>query len=654
MTRVVVVGPRDMLERTIETLHEVKALHIVDHQPEEGMGIGKPLPQASEASEDLVKLRSIRSILAVDRPPGPTPGTTETTRREEIRQRILTLELNISEEEEARKKTEGLLGELDRRIEALRPLTTLPLRLEDYRGYESLAVFVGWMPRELEGLDDVTTAYELFRGDGVAALFVRRQDGDAVQELLLRRGFQLLDVPEGTGNPKALLKDLEEQRARWGARLEESEDRLFHLRERYADFLLAAEEVLEEEVEKAEAPLRFAVSDHSFVADGWVPSSAFPRMRDALDRLGRLHVASIEGDGTEPPVKLQNPKPVKPFEMLIHLFSTPRYEELDPTAVVFVVFPLFFGLMIGDVGYGIAMTVIALLLRKKVRSMPDFSDLLFVLALGGLFAALFGWFLYGEAFGVPFYAPKGTEEASWSALFGLSFLPHPVFEKLFDVVDLLLLSILASFIHLAVGFVFGFVNEIRHNRKHAAAKVGWMLVLLGLSYFLFFTAYVLSGETNRVASYVVTHPTSPFAYLPRDAVTQFGLPLSFSALGLLFGGVAILLPTEGGFAVVEIISLLANMVSYTRIAGVAVAKGSVALAFNSMLLPFVFAGDLLMLVVGFVLLFLAHAMIFILGAISASIQGIRLNYVEFFLKFYKGGGTRFRPFGVSRAMATEV
>ena len=92
-------------------------------------------------------------------------------------------------------------------------------------------------------------------------------------------------------------------------------------------------------------------------------------------------------------------------------------------------------------------------------------------------------------------------------------------------------------------------------------------------------------------------------------------------------------------------SLLANMVSYARLAGVAVAKGATASAFNSMLIPWAASGGIVGLVIGGFFLILSHLVVFVLGAISSGIQAIRLNYVEFFLKFFKGNGIRFKPFG---------
>src|SRR5437764_12263623 len=139
MARAVVAGPREKLAAVIETLHEMKLIHIVDHHGEdETFRMGKPLPPAAELSENLVKLRSIANILALKAP----PKTEEAVRIDEMREKILTLELNITEEDEARKKATAL-SDLDRRIEELRPFADLGLPLEAYRGYESVVVLVG-------------------------------------------------------------------------------------------------------------------------------------------------------------------------------------------------------------------------------------------------------------------------------------------------------------------------------------------------------------------------------------------------------------------------------------------------------------------------------------------------------------------------------
>src|SRR6266508_4256899 len=133
MTRALVVGPRDELEGTIERLYELKLLHIVDHKEgEEGLEIGRPLRKASEASEILVKLRSLASVLQIEE----AEPAAEAGLEGDLRQKILSLELNISEEDASKKKIQALLADLDRKIEEMTPFAQLPLALEDYRGYE--------------------------------------------------------------------------------------------------------------------------------------------------------------------------------------------------------------------------------------------------------------------------------------------------------------------------------------------------------------------------------------------------------------------------------------------------------------------------------------------------------------------------------------
>ncbi|HYS71045.1 MAG TPA: V-type ATPase 116kDa subunit family protein, partial [Thermoplasmata archaeon] len=290
------------------------------------------------------------------------------------------------------------------------------------------------------------------------------------------------------------------------------------------------------------------------------------------------------------------------------------------------------------------------------------ADLMRVILYGGVFAYIFGMVLYGEIFGIPFHAPlEHPTELSWSALLGYNIPYTPPIQKLeaFGVIDLLLISVVASFIHLSIGYGVGFVNEVHHNKKHAISRIGWLFVLVGL--FAFFAVLGRSKDLANPVPRVVNilfFDRPPLVWIPASGLAVGTMTFPYFAVACIVIGIVILLPTEGGLAPVETISLLANMMSYTRLAGVAVAKGAVALAFNTMLLPLIineglfettgaiqWNSNIVMIVLGFILLFLAHAMVLILGAISASIQAIRLNYVEFFLKFYKGGGTLFSPFG---------
>jgi V/A-type H+-transporting ATPase subunit I len=643
MARAVIAGPRDKLPSVITTLHDMKLIHIIDHHGEDDtFRLGKPLPPAAELSENLVKLRSIANILAVKTP----PKKKEAVRIEELREKILTLELNITEEDAARKKAEALLNDLDRRIDELRPFAALGLPLDSYRGYETIAVIVGRIAREISEGDLEGIPTEVFHAPGIVAVFTPKSAVDQALGVLAKFGFTQLDIPAGDGNPKELLDEALADLEKWKLRLEEIQGRLETLRERYAGFVIAAEEVLEVEVDKAEAPLRFAVSDHSFVIDGWLPSARSSDLGTRFEALG-IFVETEDPHGAHeaeaPPVLLRNPKPVKPFEFLVHLYSTPNYHELDPTQFLFLAAPFFFGFMIGDAGYGALFIALGIIAAVRLNRESIWWRIFMVTAIGGVWALLLGLFIFGEAFGIPFHPPPShLEELSFES-FGLSIPIQPIIHKAFGVADMIYLSLLFAAMHLGTAYIIGFVNEIHHNKKHALAKLGWFMCLFGL-----FTLLTFSLRWNPIALWVWDVPLGWFPRLiePLGLSGFVGVKLPLVSLILIFG--AFLGLTESVIAPIEIAGLLANIMSYTRLAGLGIGKAAIAAAFNTILFQgMIFPGQIGFVILGIVFLVMAQLLVFLLGWISAGIQALRLNYVEAFIKFYKGNGTPFRPFGMS-------
>ena len=663
MARTLVVGSRDALEPVVTALYDLRLLHIVDHAAgQEELEIGKPLPAASQASEILVKLRSIASVLQVEEPKGtaamePVAG--------DVREKILALELNISEEDAARKKVQSLLQDLDHKIEELTPFAQLPLTFEDYRGYENLEVLAGKTPREITGLEKVTPEAEIFTVPGFLVVFVPKASAAAMRDALGQQGFTSVPIPEGQGHPRELLAESLAEKERWEKRLIEIDERLTTLRERYSTFLASAKVHLEIAVEKAEAPLRFAVTEHTFIVEGWVPEETFSRMKAELEKVPDVFVSELEtGVGhkeakheepkAEPPVLLRNPKPVKPFEMLINMFGTPSYHEIDPTLVFSLAFPMMFGIMVGDAGYGLLWMVYGIWLLRRWKDRPwDFwKNLLVAFIWGGFWATVFGALFFGEAFGIPFHAPTGAlagsaEAFNWSDnVFHISIPLTPILEKLTQVPDFLIMSISVAFLHLETGFIIGVFDDIRHSVKHALGKVGWFLILFGL----YVTIIVRASRWPGTWGYLIWR--GPLGWFPRSGMILdtmgFGTtnPIPNVAVGMLAVGVILMVATEGGLHIMEVFGLLANVISYARLAGIGVAEEAVIVSLNVIVLNgLVIGGSIPTIIAGIALIALCNLMMFLLSTISGTIQSVRLNYVEFFLKFYKGTGTLFRPFG---------
>ena len=181
-------------------------------------------------------------------------------------------------------------------------------------------------------------------------------------------------------------------------------------------------------------------------------------------------------------------------------------------------------------------------------------------------------------------------------------------------------------VHLGLGLFFGIRNEWGHGVKHVVAKFGWLVLLL-----TFYPAVIALLDP---------------AFLER--VTGLGANQAYMIAGGGFlVGAVVLGWAEGIVGVLEIPSMLSNILSYLRLGAVAIAKGAMAVAFNNLtLVSMTLSGTgLALAIVGLVAFVFVQALLFVLGLLSAGIQAIRLNYVEFFTKFYKGGGEKFTPFG---------
>ncbi len=661
MTRLAIVAPQSYQKEIIETLHDARLAQIEEFTTPEGeaLEIGDPLPEGSNASELLVRIRGLLHTLDLeDATPARRLEQTELRRR--LEEELDGIEAAVEDVSSTLSDLESRKESTRERIQQLEPLQELPLDLDHYHGYGSLDVYVGTTEQELASpLAAELDRYEHFQQGDVHAVFVaneatREDETDDAEEILTRAGFEPLELPQGTGELGSTLSQLERDLDDIQRRLEEAEDEKRRLAEKHRDLLLCAEEDLSITVEKAEAPLDFASTERTFVVDAWVPTDDVDQVRSAVDEAahGHVHFEKLdEGDRDEdreeePPTQYEHAAWMQPFAFLTDTYSTPRYSEIDPTLILALVFPLFLGFMIGDLGYGILMIGLGFYLYRAFKARSEaLTSLGFALGIAGIWASIFGAVVFRDFLGIPFY--EGSHHG-WPELLGISGFGTPLISKLqpesmllestyaWGVPEMLALSILAAFVHLFIAYGFAFVNHLGHDTKHALAQVGWLTVLTG---FLFLTA--VEGPTNLVSETLLN-----LAGDPSTALTLY----------VVGGGVLVLLLTEGLLGLMETVSLLAHIVSYTRLAAIAVAKAGILVAFTDIIVFGMMLGEgagIALIAVGLVLFTLVQLMMFALGMLSGGIQSIRLNYVEFFIRFFNGGGKRFNPFGRSRRFTIE-
>ena len=742
MSKVSVTGSKAVMDDVIEAAHDLNLLHLSDYDGSwEGFDNGDPIEGADEASEKLVTVRSLESILGVDEDDaGPSRIVTDDaldSELEEIRREANELDDRLDEIDTDRRAVEE-------EIHSVEPFADLGIDLDLLSGYDNLQVAVGEGDEEavaaaLAASDEVDE-YETFSGDRTVAAVVyptadagedtvgdpptgdrsSTSSDDALENALVGLDFARIEVPDAEGSPEEYVDELRHERQRLQSQYDTVEGELEELRLDAAGFLLAAEEKLTIEVQKREAPLQFATTENSFVAEGWIPTDSYPDLEAALgsavgDRVevdeleradyheghpARSGEASEAGDGAEavtdggsvvtvddePPVVQSNEGAVKPFKFLLQMINRPKYTELDPTVILFLTFPAFFGYMIGDLGYGLLYFGVGYLLYSRFED-DVFRSLGAIGMWVGGFTGLFG-ILYGELFGL---------HVLGEVVFGGSPPMHKGLQPYYSEFGRtwLLVSVLLGLLHLTAGYVFGFINDLDHGFTDAYLENGsWATLMIGVWVWIFsrhaqgpkpeFLFEVLGGEH---AAYDLG-----FTGLSAEVGLYVGLPIAVVGfLTMVYGeirhfGVAI--GSLVGF--LESFSVLGDVLSYLRIAAVILAKAGMAFVVNllffgvyvtghgaeeewhfatgnmpaegtmshghevtEIMFGGLLHGGVASVIAGVVVFVVGHIIVLMLGITSAGLQGIRLEYVEFFDKFYEGGGRVFEPFGYDREHTAE-
>lgn len=450
-------------------------------------------------------------------------------------------------------------------------------------------------------------------------------------------------VPKLRGKPEIIIQNQRNINNTLSSKLNQINNQLTEISKMHYKFLKGAEEQLEIENRKLEIIDHLGVTEDAFALEGWIPKSKIENLRTAFKKHSEGTILYDLDSKENPPTLLATPKKLKVFESFVRFYSLPSGKEFDPTVMFAFIFPFFYGMMIGDVGYGIVILLVSKWVIRRVEGgkrnftiMPKFlrnfaktilrptqmvklakaiiPGCIFTIILGFCFNLYFGFHLNQYLF------------SFLNETFGFSLPPDGALLDPISTFGLRKLLLISGYIGLGMvsfGLVLGIINALREGqKKHAIGKIGWLAFGWGIS----LLGLALIGHQD-------INPTSSMTGAVYFAVI-------FGGLGLMFYG-------EGVRALMELPSIISHILSYTRIVGIMLASIILADVIDHIFLRTI-DNPLPHVILGISIFFIGHIFNIILGVFEPGIQGARLIYVEFFSKFYHGNGKPFRPFGRKR------
>jgi len=499
------------------------------------------------------------------------------------------------------------------------------LRVDQLGEFRHIFVKAGLMQKELtprlsrytEGTSVTFKTFTQSRKEDFLVITGLKDDKSHIENALPLLNFSELTFPSGISpNPDAALKEVAAAIHQKTKEAEGVEEELRQLGKEFRQESEIYEPVVQGTLRLEEARSNLSRTGKMSLIHGWVPEEKAQEATDTiLEVTSKAAFVRLEDPSPhdKPPVRLGNKGILGAFEMLTRLRGTPDYREIDPTPIMAVLFTAMFGLMFGDVGNGLVLVIIGVILFSLKR---DFLRIpaRAVRKLGGIIIACgLSSMLFGVLFGEAFL---------------LEGLIHPILFSPFHNQSAIISAVLIfGVLQIALGLVLRTINMMRRGDVYKA-----LFTVITLLYYVVGVTLAMKYISNMSFSVFVDNLA-----LTAVAVGLLALIFFFPLIeGLMEGHVKLIDQLLKGFSefIETFLSFLTNSISYVRLAAFAIAHG--ALGLSAQILASSVGMPMSYLIMNF--------LVIVIEGLAILIQSMRLTYYEFFTKFYSGGGAQYRPF----------
>lgn len=503
-------------------------------------------------------------------------------------------------------------------IASLEPYMQMSVSFSKFRDTNTASVLLGEVNETrlglLEKIDELGGVYEVFPGNAVSgvAIVVAKENRAELQETLSEAEFSQCPI-DLDKTPTQILMECR-------ARLDEYDKRNISIIETIMTFEAITDDVkrlydyLTLEVAKFQSRNATRVTQSTYYLEAWIPESQAEKVRKELEDCP-LTLAFTLREPLESeivPTLAVNNAIVAPYESVTNMYSAPFYKEIDPNPGVAFFFFLMFGMMLSDAGYGLLLTLGAGIILAIRRPPKGELNLVKIIFMGGISTLIWG-FLFGSYFG---FGAKDLGIWYW-------------FNPIEDPMPLLVVCLAIGLIQMFVGMAINMVALIKQGEWlwGISSAFSWYFLALGIG------GIALAGKLGSWAKYV--------------GIVLLALGAGLLMLSGTFGKKGAKKVSGAFSSLYGIINFFSDLMSYTRIFGLGLATGVIAMVFNQIaeiisgMLPIKFLG----VIVSIAIYLIGHTFNVAINSLGAYVHNSRLQFVEYFGKFYTGGGELFAPLG---------